>query len=132
MNIFIYYFSGMVISRIGSLVIEPICKKTRLVTYAPKEEYVAATQKDNLIGTLLEACNLYRTCAGLCLALILSKIYYHIKIHFIISSDVSWWILIIILLILFVFSYSKQSNHIYSRVKAAKLQQDNEKVDVQC
>ena len=31
-NLFVFYFIGMIVSRIGSLVLEPICKRIKWVT----------------------------------------------------------------------------------------------------
>ena len=43
-RIFVYYFCGMIISRIGSLVIEGIFEKVKWIKYVPKAEYVAAVK----------------------------------------------------------------------------------------
>lgn len=64
-SIFIYYFCGMIISRIGSLVIEGIFERLKWIKYASKAEYVAAVKKDARIESLLETSNMYRTCASL-------------------------------------------------------------------
>ena len=42
----IVYFVGLVVSRIGSLVLEPVCKTFKIVVYAPPEQYYAAEKKD--------------------------------------------------------------------------------------
>ena len=60
-RIFVYYFCGMIISRIGSLVIEGIFEKVKWIKYAPKAEYVAAVKKDARIESLLETSNLLYT-----------------------------------------------------------------------
>lgn len=73
-RIFVYYFCGMIISRIGSLVIEGIFEKVKWIKYAPKAEYVAAVKKDARIESLLETSNMYRTCAGLFLTLGIVKV----------------------------------------------------------
>jgi len=44
-GIFLYYFIGLVISRIGSLLIEPSLKKIRFLTFAPYSEFVTASKK---------------------------------------------------------------------------------------
>lgn len=44
-KLFVYYFCGMIMSRVGSLVIEELCKKAKIITYASKQDYVEAEKK---------------------------------------------------------------------------------------
>ena len=115
---FIYYCCGMIICRLGSLVVEPICIKLKIVKYAPKKDYVEATKKDKLIEVLLEVSNLYRTCAGMALVLIISKLYTYLEQWLNVPTNATVWVIIVLLLILFTVSYKKQTKHIVSRVAA--------------
>ena len=115
-RIFVYYFCGMIISRIGSLVIEGIFEKVKWIKYAPKAEYVAAVKKDARIGSLLETSNMYRTCAGLFLTLGMLAI----------PGCVTAWLVVILLFILFSASFVKQTRHIASRVDAANKSTEGE------
>lgn len=119
-KLFVFYFCGMIVSRVGSLVIETLCKKIKIVTYSSKHDYVEATKKDKLIESLLETSNLYRTCAGMILTVGICKLYIMISNLFAIPREIAVWIIISILFILFVASYCKQSRHILSRVEIAK------------
>ena len=114
-NIFVYYLCGMIISRVGSLIIDPICIKTKLVKYAPKDLYIIAAKKDTLVGTLLETSNLYRTLAGMALTLAFCKLYSAFNV----AASITQWIIITILFVLFVAAYRKQTKHIVSRVASA-------------
>ena len=60
-NAFVAYFCGMTLSRIGSVVIEPILKFTRLISYSSFETYVKAEKIDPKIQTLLGEANTFRT-----------------------------------------------------------------------
>src|SRR5690348_7513108 len=62
---FLYYFGGLVISRFGSLVVEPILRWTKFVKFAPYSEFVAASKKDPQVDVLSEANNTYRTMTAL-------------------------------------------------------------------
>ena len=126
-KVFAYYCCGMIINRIGSLIIEPICAKLRIVKYAPKAEYITATKKDKLIETLLETNNLYRTCAGMALMLLICKLYSCVAQFLLIPVTITWWVIIVLLLVLFIVSYRKQTKHIVSRVVAAN---ENTRQDV--
>ena len=60
-NLIVFYFVGMVLSRIGSIIIEPIMKKIKLIKYAPYSDYVKASSIEPLVDTLSEVNNTYRT-----------------------------------------------------------------------
>ena len=119
-DIIVIYFAGMVLSRIGSLVIEPICIRLKIVTCASHEDYVEATNKDAAIHTLLQENNTYRTLAATFLAIISVKLailvqhrWPEIRLH----AD---WACLLGLLGLFVLSYRKQTAYIRSRVNRIK------------
>ena len=54
---FLYYFIGMTISRFGSVIIEPLFKKIKLVKYRDYKEFIDASKKDSKIELLLEVNN---------------------------------------------------------------------------
>lgn len=118
-SIILYYFCGLVVSRVGSLIIERGFKKVNLISYAPKSEYIEATKRDSLIGTLLETNNMYRTFTGLFLVLAIVKVYMVVANYFSISREIGTWIVLIGLLFLFAGSFCKQTTHIRSRIEAA-------------
>ena len=68
-NVFIYYFIGMIISRIGSVVIEDIYRKTKFVIYSDDKDYAKAEKLDNKLPILVETNNLYRTTTAIFLGL---------------------------------------------------------------
>lgn len=117
-NLFIYYFWGLVASRIGSLVVEKVLMYFGKITYSSKADYVMATQEDKLIEVLLEVGNLYRACSGVCLMLGIVKVYTTILCPHI-PATTTFWISIVALFILFVASFCKQTQHIKKRVDVA-------------
>ncbi|TRN14320.1 hypothetical protein DM586_10210 [Vibrio fluvialis] len=119
-GIFIYYFIGLVISRIGSVVIEPILKKIRFVEFSEYRDYLDASKKDNLIEILSESNNMYRTFLSLFISLSLLKLYEHYSVKIIFLNDYSSEIVISGLIFLFAFSYRKQTNYITKRVYNVK------------
>lgn len=116
-KVFIYYFVGMIISRIGSVVVEPICKKLNLVQFSPYNDFIKASLKDDKVNILSETNNTYRTMLTVCLILLL------IQGYLFIISKVSWlvsympFIVMFCLIILFAFSYRKQTSYVRNRVK---------------
>ena len=116
-NLFIYYFTGMVISRIGSLVVEPISKKIKLVIFAEYGEFLKASLKDDKIEILSETNNTYRTMLALSIALLITKLYIYISYKFEWISSGTPVVITVGLFLLFMFSYRKQTEYIRKRVK---------------
>lgn len=114
---FFYYFVGMIISRLGSLIIEPFLKWVKFVKYAEYKDFLTACEKDSKIDLLSEGNNMFRTLVSLFVAIALTVIYNKIAIHFGIPLENTSIGVIIGLLILFLFSYRKQTAFIRKRVE---------------
>ena len=115
--IFIYYLVGVILSRVGSIVVEPILKKCNLLKRSEYKAFIAAEQKDEKIQTLLGVGNMYRTLSATVIMLVVAKgikelvsSYQWIKVLTIIVG-------IICLLVLLIVSYAKQSDCIRKRVE---------------
>ncbi len=114
---FFYYFVGMIISRLSSLIIEPFLKWVKFVKYAEYKDYLIACERDNKIDLLSEGNNVYRTFIALFVAVSLTFAYDKIAIRFSIPIETTSIGVIIGLLILFLFSYRKQTAFIRKRVE---------------
>lgn len=117
-GVFVYYFIGLVISRFGSLVIEPLLKWLRFVEFTDYKKFVAACKKDEKLELLSESNNMYRTLSSLFLLILLLKGYEKIEAKFNIPPQWSAGILIVLLLIMFLFSYRKQTAYVTKRITA--------------
>lgn len=116
-NICIYYFSGMLVSRIGSLIIEPLFKKIKIVKYADYEDYLKAISKDEKISCLVETNNVYRTFLSAFITLAIIKLLVFLGEKFnIFNNEVDIAIGVFLIGIL-IFSYRKQTNYIRKRVE---------------
>lgn len=115
---FLYYFIGLVVSRFGSLVIEPVLRKVSFIMHEDYEDFVGACKKDEKLEILLEVNNTYRTLCSLFFLLPLLKLYEFIE-H-IIPFLRGWRIVLIIvsLFLVFLFSFRKQTGYIIKRIKA--------------
>lgn len=105
-----FYFIGMIIYCIGSLLIEPIYRKLKLINFSNYNLFIQASSKDAKLETLSESNNTLRTMIALCLLLILVK-FYHIFF-----SNLNAWLFIGSLLLLFSFAYIKRTCYISKRV----------------
>lgn len=123
-NIIICYFIGMVLSRIGSLIIEPILKKCKL-KYAPYPDYIEASKDDSKIPMLLETNNMYRTFIATFFSLVIYKCYLYLeqfltKVNSNVFNEIKAFVLLIALTALFIVSFVKQTGYIRKRVEAYK------------
>lgn len=116
---FLYYFIGLVISRFGSLVIEPFLKWFSFLRFTDYKDFVSASKKDDKLELLSEVNNTYRTLSSLFILLFSLKLYEKIEGRFSILKEWSAIILMMLLLIIFLLSYIKQTSYITKRIKAS-------------
>lgn len=119
-GVFVYYFLGSVVSRIGSLFVEPILRKFNVVTFAPYEDFVRASKADQKLETLSEANNMYRTICALMVAVGVIMLYDQASSHWVFLATASPWVLIVSLFVLYLLSYRKQTAYITKRIEAGK------------
>ena len=119
-GIFLYYFIGLVISRVGSLAIEPILKKTSFIKFAAYEDFVLVSKKDPKLEVLSEVNNMYRTFCSLFFLLGVLKAYELLAERYPLLTSRSPYILVGLLFALFIFSYRKQTQYITKRIVSRK------------
>ena len=127
-NLILFYFVGMVISRIGSLIIEPIMKKIRikkkpLLEFSSYSDYERASNEVPLVATLSETNNTYRTLLSCFICTLILKICVVVnqacvEKSFTFFQDNKDWIILILLIILFASSYVKQTSYVRKRVES--------------
>lgn len=115
-GLFLYYFIGLIISRIGSFVVEPVFRKLKVLKITSYSEFLAASEKDKKIETLSESNNMYRTLIALFLTFFLTKLYLFLVQNFQWIGDEAVYILATLLLFIFILSYRKQSKYIAKRI----------------
>ncbi|MBS3042865.1 phosphohistidine phosphatase [Enterobacteriaceae bacterium 155047] len=112
-NIVLYYFLGLVLGRLGSIIIEPLFKLFKLVKFAPYDKFVAASKLDSKIDVLQEVANMYRTLFTVSVVMLVS-LYLMSKVtggNYILSQ-----IACSLFALLFIISYVKQIRYIVRRV----------------
>lgn len=120
-GVFVYYFLGLVVSRVGSLIIEPLLKKLGFIQFVDYSDFISASKKDEKIEVLSESNNMYRTFCSLLTMVSAIAGYDYIAKKYQILSTISPYLVIFLLLILFLFSYRKQTQYIEKRVKTTNL-----------
>lgn len=112
----IFYFVGMINGRIGSLVVEPFLKKIKIVAFRDHKLFVEAEQKDKKIIYLSETNNMYRSMISVAFTALLVKLYrVGVDLHWD-WGNVTEWIVLVTMLILFSCAYRKQTKYIVSRI----------------
>ncbi len=113
---FLYYFIGMIISRIGSLIVEPLLIKIKLVKFSNYKKFIAASKNDDKIELFSEINNMYRTFLSMLIILLVIVIYEStpkfIELNNIIKSIIG----LLSLIFLFLLSYRKQTEYINKRI----------------
>ncbi|MDD3490244.1 MAG: hypothetical protein PHR62_10220 [Paludibacter sp.] len=115
---FFYYFIGLVISRLGSIFIEPVLKKVKFVKFCDYKKFVSASKQDAKIELFSEVNNMYRTICSMLILILFVKCYEIIELRIPILKEYNGIILIGLLFVLFIFSYRKQTNYITKRVES--------------
>jgi hypothetical protein len=117
-NLLTFYILGLIISRLGSLVIEPALKKLNLLDHAPYPAFIQAAQKDVKIEVLVEVSNTYRTLASAFLTLLVSYVAAGVPASPTLPEP---WLIVATLAalaVMFLASYRKQSGYVKRRVEA--------------
>ena len=119
-GVFLYYFLGSVVSRVGSLFVEPLLRRFQVVAFAPYEDFVRASKADPKIVVLSEANNMYRTICALMVSVGAVALYERAATYWPSLSPALPWVLIIGLFALYLLSYRKQTAYITKRIEVNK------------
>ncbi len=117
---FAYYFTGLVISRFGSVFIEPLLKLLRVVQFADYKDFILVSKSDNKLEILSEANNMYRTLISMFSLLFLTFGFQNLASEWEFLRNNQDIIFLTLLFFLFLLSYRKQTNYITKRIKASK------------
>ncbi len=114
---FLYYFIGMIVSRVGSIIVEPILKAIKFINFKEYKLYIQASKLDSKIELLSEVNNTYRTLLSMLILLSLELAYLKIKASFNLTHDTTLYLATFIITLLFLFSYRKQTSFISKRIE---------------
>jgi hypothetical protein len=120
-----FYFIGMIISRMGSLILE--CILTEKISFVKKfdrglfAKVTSGEKKDTLVEVLYEVRNTYRTIASMFIILLVIKLicWNYTEKDF---SSVKHVTTFILLSILFVYAFRKQDKHLSDRMETMRNQ----------
>ena len=126
-QLFIWYFTGMIISRIGSVFVESSLKKIKFrkkpyLVVADYKEYITDSEAKPFIATLSETNNTYRTIIALLFSMGLVYLYDLFVFEWIdknctIGNELIVVIVGVLLIFLFIKSYKKQTDYVRKQVE---------------
>ena len=110
LGMFLYYFFGLVLSRIGSILIEPVLRCTKIVQFSDYARFIKASKLDNKIELLSEVNNMHRTIIAMLVVLLVTSICNGSATCYLTTGLLG-------LVILFILSYRKQTSFITKRIE---------------
>lgn len=118
---FVFYFIGLVISRIGSLLVEPSLKRLGVIKFAPYRDFLAAAKKDEKLDTLSQENNTYRTLIATFIVFALVYTAHRYAGNFIEEhTTLVTYLFAGLMILMFTMAYRKQTTYITERIKNAK------------
>lgn len=137
-RLFIYYIAGMILSRIGSVLIEPICKKLCVVVYASYGNFLKALngtedgtiKPDPKLDVLVAENNTYRTLIATFLFMLIVYVFAQFQ-WFYDFNNWKWSMIIYLVLLigLFILSFRKQTAFVRSRTHSDLKMMDDEQIE---
>lgn len=116
-NVIIVYFVGMVNSRLSSLVLKKILKKTHFIKETDPEEFIKAEKRDAKLTVLSDINNMFRSMTNVMLLLLIAYGLKHIScIETFVLNNINW-IAIASLFVLFLFSFREQTRVVKKRIE---------------
>jgi hypothetical protein len=115
---FIYYFVGLIVSRLGSLFVEGFLRNIGMVKFAPYSDYLDASKKDEKIEKFSQENNMYRTFIAAFLTIFLVNLGYRIfsDTEVLVRETVPFLLGMLTLAGLMTLSYRKQTAFIGKRI----------------
>ena len=125
-SIFVCYFLGFFISRIGSLVIEPFLRKIRFLNFSSYDDFVRASIRDPKVNILSEQNNHLRSMLTSVLMMVIVWLLRLLALNWPWFST-NWRLFAgIVLIVVLLTSYKKQTKYVVHRVYAT-----NKKADIE-
>lgn len=119
-GVFVYYFCGSIVSRVGSLLVEPLLRRIGFLKFAPYEDFVRVAKSDTKLEVLSESNNMYRTFCALMLSVAAVSLYDLAAQSYSLLRTVAPAVCILGVALLYLFAYRKQTDYIAKRIAAQK------------
>lgn len=115
-DLLLFYFIGVVVSRFGSIFVEPIFRVVKLVKHSNYDDYINASNSDQKLEILLESNNQYRTYIGLIALVLIAELSKRLVLTYQINDAILKIAVPAVCLVILSIAYKKQSSYIEKRV----------------
>ena len=129
-KLFIYYFIGLIISRIGSLFLEPLLRKLDIIKFADYPKFLKAEENNNKIHTFVLVNNMYRSFIIVFFFYFLYLLYLILQNNFLFCTLLPKLLTVLFFFFLFVYSYRKQTEYIRKRVENFQINKEELKNEI--
>lgn len=119
-GVFVYYFLGLVVSRVGSLILEPALLRLGIIAHEPYDEFIRTSKIDVKLELLSETNNMYRTIGALMLCIAVAWTYSRVTQYWTLLDAATPYVCVAALFALFVASYRKQTAYIRKRIASTQ------------
>lgn len=116
-NICLFYFIGIIISRVGSIIVEKVCEESKLIQKKDYGQFIEAEKNDEKLKTIAEICDLYRSIVALSIILMIGVIIAYFKVNYSSEKTIILLVIFVLLLVLMVSAYRKQTGYVVDRIK---------------
>lgn len=110
LQIVVCYILGLINSRFSSLIVEGLSRKLKFIEWRDYAKFNETKAKRPFVATLQESANMYRAFASLFLLSLLAVLSKLICCNCPWMQNNGYWIVLILLFLLYIFSYRKQVN----------------------
>ena len=117
-DFFLIYTIGIICNRVGSLLVEPMLKWIKVISFCEYKKYVEAEKLDMKLSELNTDNNFYRSVVGTCLLAAFLMGFNWMRNKFPFVAEYTEIIILVLCGLLFVCSYRKQTNYIKERVES--------------
>lgn len=114
----ISYVAGVILSRLGSIVVEPVAKKAFKLEFAPYADYCQAEKRYPKLATMNTENNIYRTFVATGACLLLGAPLIGLLGMGNGNALCALVLLATFFIVVFMIAYIKQTNYIVNRVKS--------------
>lgn len=107
-KLLLYYVLGLFIGRVGSLIVEPVCRRSGIIKFSPYKDFLVAAETDKRIVQFSEINNLYRNIIAMTI-IIFSFIYSEVTL--------CGFVLFLFILSFELFVYRKQTEYTRANIE---------------
>lgn len=125
----LFYFIGLGINRIGSLIVEPVLKSLHFIKFAPHDDFAVASKTEQKLYKMSEINNNYRALLTCCLLLLAIPPVQSLMTQWLWLKENKRWVGLVALFFLLLFAYKKQTKYVCNHVRTTLMFEKEKRSD---